>query len=448
VSTRAGRQDDKMTRWQHDRMAKAERPVTVSSCHLVILSSCLLVCFCGCQSAAKTEASADSSTDSATRWISHIDHWHWFDSPPPPPPPADSLVLHGDRLEPEIQAAKGKAAADLAGAHVLYRDGKFSEAEKFFHRVAENTKNSPPIAEEARYYEAECLRRQAHYPRAADTYARMLNDFPSGAYREQAVQHMFEIANYWLDDTRKEMGEYKEEREGKRWVVWPEFVHFEKTKPLLDEEGRAVEKLEQVRYNDMTGPLADKALFLQASVKFYRKEYKEAQTLYSQLVEMHKNSPFVEQAIELAIISKQLSTGGSDYDGRQLAEARKMIDTALRNYPEFANKKGDFLTRQLFNITMQQAAKDYDIAEFYRRTGHPCSAYFCYEIVRRRYPGTKYFDQAAQRMQELRAKIEKTSGAPAGAMVPPDKHESGLLPAAPSPNLLPGQLPPGIVNPR
>ena len=66
----------------------------------------------------------------------------------------------------------------------------------------------------------------------------MLNDFPSGAYREQAVQHMFEIANYWLDDTRKEMAEYKEEREGKRWIVWPEFVHFEATKPLLDEEGR------------------------------------------------------------------------------------------------------------------------------------------------------------------------------------------------------------------
>ena len=172
---------------------------------------------------------------------------------------------------------------------------------------------------------------------------------------------------------------------------------------------------------------------------------------------MHKNSPFVEQAIELAIISKQLSTGGSDYDGRQLAEARKMIDTALRNYPEFANKKGEFLSKQLFSITMQQAAKDYDIAEFYRRTGHPCSAYFCYEIVRRRYPGTRYFDQATQRMEELRVKLEKTPGAQAGETVPPDKHESGLLPPSPSPNLIPGasgsmgppgQLPPGIVSPR
>src|SRR5260370_441418 len=185
----------------------------------------------------------------------------------------------------------------------------------------------------------------------------MLTDFPSGAFREQAVQHMFEIANYWLDDTRKEMEEYKELREGKRWIVWPEFAHFAKTKPLLDEEGRALEKLEQVRYNDMTGP---------------------------------------------------------------------------------------------------QAEKDYEVADFYRRTGHPCSAYFCYEIVRRRYPGTTYFDRAAHRMEELRVKLEKPA-TETSATAGPEKPQSNSLPAAPSPNLLPGpsgptappgQLPPGIINPR
>jgi outer membrane protein assembly factor BamD (BamD/ComL family) len=365
----------------------------------------------------------------------------------------DSLVLRGDRLEPEAKPADGTAAADLAGAHVLHRDGKFSEAERVFHRIAENTKNSPAIAEEARYYEAECLRRQAHYPKASDTYARMLTDFPSGAFREQAVQHMFEIANYWLDDTRKEMEEYKELREGKRWIVWPEFAHFATTKPFLDEEGRALEKLEQVRYNDMTGPLADKALFLAGSVRFFRKEYKEADFLYSQLIEMHPNSPYIEQALELVMISKQLSTGGAAYDGRKVAEARRMVDIALRNYPEFAHKKGEFLNRQLFSITMQQAEKDYEVAEFYRRTGHPCSAYFCYEIVRRRYPGTTYFDRATHRMEELRVKLEKSQTAETPAPAAMEKPQSDSLPAAPAPGpsgptAPPGQLPPGIINPR
>ena len=416
---------------------------------------CLLpFAFClGCQSVPKTEAKAGNSDT----WVARADKWHWFTPPPAPPPPEESLVLHGDRLEPEAKPAQGTPAADLAGAHVLYRDGKFSEAEKIFHKIADNTKNPPPIAEEARYYEAESLRRQALYPRAADTYAKMLNDFPSGAFREQAVQHMFEIANYWLDDTRKQMEEYKDQREGKRWVVWPEFVHFEKTKPLLDEEGRALEKLEQVRYNDMTGPLADKALFLAGSVKFYRREYKEAAFLYKQLVDMHKNSPLVQQALELAIISTQLSTGGPDYDARPVAEARKLVDTALRSYPEFAHNKTEFLDRQLFSITMQQAAKDYEVAEFYRRTGHPCSAYFYYEIVRRRYPGTKYFDLAAQQMQELRVKLEKSEAEQAAAAAAAqEKHEASSSSASPSPNpppapsgpaVTPGQLPRNMINP-
>ena len=56
---------------------------------------------------------------------------------------------------------------------------------------------------------------------------------------------------------------------------------------------------------------------------------------------------------------------------------------------------------------LRQAAKDYEAAEFYQRTGHPCSAYFCYEIVRRRYPGTTYFDQATHHMEELRVKLDR-----------------------------------------
>ena len=61
----------------------------------------------------------------------------------------------------------------------------------------------------------------------------------------------------------------EERKEGKRWFVTPRFISFEKKKPLLDREGRAIEKLEQVRYNQIEGPLADKALFLCGSVKFF-----------------------------------------------------------------------------------------------------------------------------------------------------------------------------------
>ena len=192
----------------------------------------------------------------------------------------------------------------------------------------------------------------------------------------------------------------------------PTVFHTEQKKPLLDEEGRALQALEQVHLNDVTGPLADKALFLAGGVKFYREDYREAAHYFSMLVEQHKDSPLAPQAIELAIISKHMSTGGPEYDGRSVAEARLLVDSALRNYPELARDKSGFLERQLGAITFQQAQKDYMTAEFYRRTGHAGSAYFYYEIVRRRYPGSKFADLATERMNQIRHQVEEAANKP------------------------------------
>src|SRR5262249_4159299 len=158
-------------------------------------------------------------------------------------------------------------------------------------------------------------------------------------------------------------------------------------------------------FADITGPLADKALFLAGTVKFYREDYRDADMFFTQLVESHPNSPLRARAIELGIIAKQMGTGGADYDGRKVAEARKLVQGALQSEPTLAHdpEKEKFLTRQLVTCNLQQAEKDFKIAEFYRRTGHPGSAYFYYEIVRRRYPGTKYADEATQQMHDLHA---------------------------------------------
>src|SRR5262249_15906039 len=135
------------------------------------------------------------------------------------------------------------------------------------------------------------------------------------------------------EDTRKAMEANDDKKAGKTMFVWTPIAHFEKTKPLIDEEGRAIEALEHVRLNDMTGPLADKALFLCGTVKFWREDYREADYYFTQLTEMYPNSKLAPRAVELGIIAKQMSTGGADYDGRKVVEARKLINTALQNYP-------------------------------------------------------------------------------------------------------------------
>jgi outer membrane assembly lipoprotein YfiO len=328
----------------------------------------------------------------------------WF-TPKPPEGAAETLVLRGGQMVPDT-AHNERSTADLAGALELHRRGDYATAEKVFHAIADDSKNSPAIAEEARFYEAECLRRQEEYPKACDTYHKMLLDFPSGTYREQAVQRMFDIANFWLEDTRKEMEAYEDVKAGKQWFVLTPWFHFEKAKPFIDQEGRAMEALEHVRNNDR-GPLAEKALFLAGTVRFWREDYRDADSYFSQLVELYPNSKLAPRATELGIVAKYMSTGGADYDGRKVAEARKLINTAMQNYPTLAKEKQEFFMHHIVNCNHQQAEKDFKIAEFYRRTGHPGSAYFYYEIVRRRYPGTKYADEATHRMHEIHDKVEK-----------------------------------------
>jgi hypothetical protein len=104
-----------------------------------------------------------------------------------------------------------------------------------------------------------------------------------------------------------------------------------------------------------------------------------------------------------------------------------------------AGPKREFLMSQLVSISVQQAEKDYLMAEYYRRTGHPASAYFYYELVRRRYPGTKYADLSAKQMQEMRLLLDKAEGGPTELPTLPAPPKPGTTQpeTAPAPRLLP-----------
>jgi outer membrane protein assembly factor BamD (BamD/ComL family) len=371
------------------------------------------------------------------------DNFTLFKPPTPPPPPVESFVLRPDGLAADKKPAEGSAQAMLAGGHELFRQEDYDKAERVFHYVADNKKNTPQLVQEAKYYEAECLFRQNELPRSADTYAGLMKEFPNNPYRDQANQRMFDIALFWLEDTWVVMKEDKEKREGKRWFVWPRFVSFEKKKPILDREGRAVEKLDEVRFNDLKGPLADKCLFICGHVKLYHEDFREADQYFTQIHEQHPNSPYAAEALELAILSKQMATGGSDYDGRKCAEARKLVDAALRQ-PGLDDTKKQRIVGQLASITAQQAEKDFKTAEFYRRTKHPGAAYFYYEIVRRRYPGSDYARLAGERQEELRGELEKNGGEerreiPTQPETPPlPRQFPGNSQVSPTPRDLPG----------
>jgi tetratricopeptide (TPR) repeat protein len=250
--------------------------------------------------------------------------------------------------------------------------------------------------------QAECRYWRGQYPEACDTYHKVLLDFPTGAYRRDCCARMFQICDYWLDDFRDELDKRAGEKGVLRWKPHrPDFK--DPTKPKVDQEGRTLEALARIHTHDVTGPTADKAIFWCGYVNFIRGNFKEAEEFFSQMVEMHKDSPLHAQAMALAIQAKNSATGGASYDGRKCAEALQLVHVAEATVPELTNnpEMAEKLTRAKFAIRSQQAEKDFLMAEYYERTGHPGSAVFYYELVRRRYAGTRYSDLATDKQARL-----------------------------------------------
>ena len=146
-------------------------------------------------------------------------------------------MLRGDQLVEEDRPPAGTPEAELAGARELFRRGAYGPAADIFESLGGSKKSSPAVVMEATFYEAESLRLQGRYPRAADLYSKLLKKFPASPYREQALQHLYAISDYWLDETREAMRQSVEVAKGKRLFVEPYFLNFDQTKPFADAEG-------------------------------------------------------------------------------------------------------------------------------------------------------------------------------------------------------------------
>jgi hypothetical protein len=174
---------------------------------------------------------------------------------------------------------------------------------------------------------------------------------------------MFDIANFWLDDTRAEMREDAERRQGKRWLVWPRYLllHWDRGRPIFEEEGRALRLLDQVFYSDAKGPFADRALYLAGAVKYYREDYGEADRYFTTLFNFYPQSPQAPQAMLYTIFCRSQALDDSPAARpRYLAELQELVRRALKSYPELAATHKDFFDQQSEWMQRQEKSAHHD----------------------------------------------------------------------------------------
>ena len=103
-----------------------------------------------------------------------------------------------------------------------------------------------------------------------------------------------------------------------------------------------------------------------------------------------------QNTLEVTAAVQEAEKDEKDSDANTTAEVYAYASPQL--------KSNGTANKDLDANTIAAAEKDLQIANFWLRTGHPDSARFYYELVRRRYPNTIYDARAKERLAKLKEK--------------------------------------------
>ncbi|MFG0333337.1 MAG: tetratricopeptide repeat protein, partial [Maioricimonas sp. JB049] len=392
-----------------------------------------------------------------------------------------------EELSRNASLPDGAALAAFEDAEKLYRDGNYKEAEKRFRAMAKErryqdntvgaqlrrlfgtetkspldprTSYGDPLEEDALFMLAECQFAQRRYPYAQDSYDELLNRYPSTRHLDDVTRRMFRISQYWLGFSEdaappSEKGDVElanhvatldnpspeslPKRRPSAMAVVPNVA--DRSRPVFDAEGRAIQALRSIWLHDAAGPLADDALMLSANHYLQKGDYIEAARFYRLVREQYPDSPHFRHAYILGSHVTLASYGGPDYDGTTLAQAKDLKQTASRLFPDLSEEERKRLQAELENIAEQEVAREWAKVEFYRRKNQPESvSLYCYLIINR-YPDSKYAEMARQMLEQQQPLLAQQRGEPAApadapaarpAVRPTGEKPFNPLPPAPS----------------
>ena len=367
--------------------------------------------------------------------------------------------------------ADPETTREIAAAEDLFQQGRLAEAEKAFTVLErKKTKASIPIDSEGNeskdsknlwskvkegqvftkkrriepswgekilFYLAEAQYQQGKLVAANDTYERLLNEYPGSPHKEKAVEREYAIASAWFaagDDAPKpapgdkansgEVAKAPAKDDGVTPVAWTD--HFNGRMPLVDVEGYAIRAMEHVRQHDATGPLAPVATLTLAEHYMKREDYENASAYFDQLITEHPKSKLLQRAQMGSIDAKMKGYLGPEYDSDGLDKAKQLIRQTMITFPQRDKETNDLLYKNLDLIADQQAAIAYNHGEFYKRTGFPGGAEFCFGEVRSRWPNSPWAEKAKVQMASL-AKAPRKTVAPSKMLALPGSSDPNAI---------------------
>lgn len=289
----------------------------------------------------------------------------------------------GEKIFVEATKLEGKGRAK-----------QFQAAGKKYAKAAARWPDSA-LEEDAMFMLAECHFFADEYPDASKVYAKLVKKYQNTRHMDTVNKRRFSLARYWV----------QHQEANPDWPITPNVTA--KERPLFDKFGHGVRVLDNIRFDDPTGKLADDAT-MAAAVAFYKQgKYARADELFTDLRRSFPNSEHQFQAHLLSLKCKLEIYQGPEYSATPMDQAEEIVKQIHRQFPQESRQNREFLTEAWKKIRLNKAMHDWEMAKYYDHKKEYAAARQYYEQVRKNFSDTSLANDAAERIEKIADKAPK-----------------------------------------
>ena len=270
------------------------------------------------------------------------------------------------------------------------RSDTFEMAAKLFANAAEASPGTA-LEQDALFMQGESLFFAEDYRSATETYQTLQKDFPRNRHIDRVASRLFSISDYWIGTAVN----------GKD--SWFKVNLTDGKRPRFDADGHAIRVLDQIRFDDPTGRLADDATMRAASEYLRQGKYTEADEFLTDLRESFPDSEHLFLAHMLGLQCKLELYAGPAYSGLVLEDADKLVQQTRERFPyEMKNKtNSESVAKAATEIAFHRAARYAYRAKYRERQKKYGAARVYYNLLLKDYPNTPQAETARIRLAEI-----------------------------------------------
>lgn len=266
----------------------------------------------------------------------------------------------------------------------------FLEAAELFGSAAEAAPRTA-LEQDALFMQAESQFFAEDYREATETYQTLQKNFPRNRHIDRVAARLFSISDYWINRVVSE-----EES-------WMNFNFTDNKRPIYDMDGHAIRVLDQIRFDDPTGRLADDATMRAASEYLRQQKYAEADEFLTDLRETFPDSEHLFLAHMLGIQCKLELYAGPAYSGLVLEDADKLVQQTRDRFPDKMQDpaNSESVAKAAAEIAYHRAGRYAFRAKYRERQKKYGAARVYYNLLLKEYPNTPQAETARTRLAAI-----------------------------------------------